>query len=124
MLHVNSGALGTPAATTEGDLNVRSTSFLQTQTILKALEFASARGGFGSNAQQKKTAQQLLKSMKSNQSVSGRHQQLTAMLKKGASIEDMIRATGASRRTVFRYLNHFEEAGINLNLAGGKYKLK
>jgi len=103
---------------------VRSTSFLQTQTILKALEFASTRGGFGSNAQQKKTAQQLLKSMKSNQSVSGRHQQLTAMLKKGASIEDMIKATGASRRTVFRYLNHFEEAGINLNLAGGKYKLK
>lgn len=103
---------------------MRSTSFLQTQTILKALEFATARGGFGSDAQQKKTAQQLLKSMKSNQSVSGRHQQLTAMLKKGASIDDMMKSTGASRRTVFRYLNHFEEAGITLNLVGGKYKLK
>jgi Fic family protein len=115
--------LGTPAAATQGDITVRSTSFLQTQAILKALEFASAKGGFGSNAQLKKTAQSLLKTMRSNQSVSGRHQQLTNMLKKGATIEEMIKSTGASRRTIFRYLNHFEEAGINLDLSGGKYRL-
>lgn len=102
---------------------MRSTSFLQTQAIVKALEFASTKGGFGNNAQLKKTAQSLLKSMKSNQSVSGRHQQLTNMLKRGATIEEMIKSTGASRRTIFRYLNHFEEAGINLDLAGGKYRL-
>ena len=107
-----------------GDFIVQSTSYLQTQTILRALEFASSKGGFGSNARQKKTALGLIKSMKSNESVSGRHQQLSAMLKKGATIEEMIKATGASRRTIFRYLNHFEDAGLDIAIAEGKYKLK
>lgn len=102
---------------------MRNTSFLQTQAILKALEFTSAKGGFGTNAQMKKTAQGLIKTMKSNQSVSGRHQQLTNMLRRGTTIEEMIKSTGASRRTVFRYLNHFEEAGMDLKLEGGRYKL-
>jgi len=102
---------------------VQSTSYTQTQTILRALEFATSRGGFA-NAQQKKAAAALIKSMRSKESVSGRHQQLATMLKRGATIDDMIKVTGSSRRTVFRYLNQFEEAGLNVQLAGGKYKLK
>ena len=107
-----------------GDYTVQSTSYLQTQTILRALEFALSKGGFGTNAHQKKTALALIKDMKSNESVSGRHQQLTAMLKKGASIAEMIKAAGASRRTIFRYLNHFEDAGLDISIVDGKYKLK
>ena len=102
---------------------MQQTSFSQTQTILKALEFALAKNGFVGNGKQKKTAQALIRSMKSNESLSGRHQQLVGMLKKGATIDDMIKATGSSRRTVFRYLNHFEDAGVNITLVGGKYKL-
>ena len=102
---------------------MQNTSFLETQTILKALEFSLAKGGFGSNAKQKKTATGLVKTMKSTKSVSGRHQQLVAILKKGASIEQMMKAVSASRRTIFRYLNHFEEAGHDIVIANGKYKL-
>ncbi len=107
-----------------GDSNVRNTSFLETQTILRALEFALAKGGFGANTKQKKAAAALIKTMKSTKSVSGRHQQLIAMLKKGASLAQMMKATGSSRRTVFRYLNHFEDAGLDIALAKGKYKLE
>ena len=107
-----------------GDIIVQSISYLQTETLLRALEFATSKGGFGTNARQKKTALALIKSMKSNESVSGRHQQLSAMLKKGATIGEMIKATGASRRTIFRYLNHFEDAGLDIAIADGKYKLK
>ena len=103
---------------------MRNTSFLETQTILRALEFALAKGGFGANAKQKKAAGALIKSMKSTRSVSGRHQQLIAMLKKGATLAQMMKATGSSRRTIFRYLNHFEDAGLDIVLANGKYKLK
>lgn len=103
---------------------MQNTSFLETQTILRALEFSLAKGGFGTNARQKRTASGLVKTMKSNKSVAGRHQQLVAVLKKGASIEQMMKAVGASRRTIFRYLNHFEEAGHDIVISGGRYTLK
>jgi len=103
---------------------VQNTSFLQTQTILRALEFAYAKGGFGSSAKQKKMAAALIQQMKSNKSVSGRHQQLMALLTKGATIEAMMKATDSSRRTIFRYLNHFEDAGVEIELVQGHYRLK
>ena len=103
---------------------MQSTSYLQTQTILRALEFATSKGGFGTNTHQRKTALALIKDMKSNESVSGRHQQLSAMLRRGASIAEMMKAADASRRTIFRYLNHFEDAGLNISITDGKYKLK
>jgi len=103
---------------------VRDTNFVQTETILRALEYALSHGGFGKNARQKKAAASLIKEMKSNQSVTGRHQQLAAMLKKGATVEQMIRASGSSRRTIFRYLNHFENAGMDITIDRGTYKLK
>ena len=103
---------------------MRNTSFLDNQTVLRALEFTLAKGGFGKNAKQKKTATSLVRKMKSTDSVSGRHQQLMAMLRKGATLEQMMKASGSSRRTIFRYLNHFEDAGADISLLGGKYKLK
>ncbi len=103
---------------------MQSTSFLQTQTIVRALEFTLARGGYGANTKHKQTAAALIRDMKSTRSVSGRHQQLKQMLTKGATIDQMIKATGSSRRTIFRYLNHFEDAGIDIALSNGKYKLK
>lgn len=103
---------------------MRNTSFQETRTILTALEFSLKKGGFTDSAAQKKTAQQLVKEMKSNESVSGRQQQLMGLLKRGSSIDQMMTSTGSSRRTIFRYLNHFEEAGVAIELANGKYRLK
>ena len=103
---------------------MQDTRFMRTQTILRALKFSLAKGGFSKDAKQKKTATALVKQMQSTKSVSGRHLQLTSLLKKGASIKQMTKSTGASRRTVFRYLNHFEEAGIDLILEDGTYRFK
>ncbi|MBU0718365.1 MAG: helix-turn-helix domain-containing protein [Planctomycetes bacterium] len=103
---------------------MQDTRFMRTQTILCALKFTLAKGGFGKDAKQSRTAKALIKQMESTKSVSGRHLQLTALLKKGASIKQMTQSTGASRRTVFRYLNHFEEAGIDLILEDGIYRFK
>ena len=103
---------------------MQNSGFLQTQTILRGLEFALAKGAFADNAAQKRTAAALLKEMKGNKSVGGRQQLLTSILKKGATVEEMVKATGSSRRTIFRYLNNFEEAGVNIQLDGGKYTLK
>ena len=103
---------------------MQNSSYLQTQTILRGLEFALAKGAFADNQGQKRTAAALIKEMKGNKSVGGRHQLLTSILKKGATVEEMVKATGSSRRTIFRYLNHFEEADVNLQLEGGKYRLK
>lgn len=102
---------------------MRTTSLDETQAVIRALEFALGRDGFAT-ARQKKTAAALIKSMRSTESVSGRHDQLLSLLKKGATIRQMIKASGTSRRTVFRYLNHFEEAGMDIVLVDGKYKLK
>lgn len=103
---------------------MQTTSFAETQTILRALEFAMAKGGFGTNTRQKKTAAVLIKKMKSNRSVGGRHLQLLNVLKKGVTIDEMIKATGSSRRTMFRYLNHLEDAGFDIVITDGKYRLK
>lgn len=103
---------------------MRSKNFVETQTIVRALEFSLAKGAFASDSRQKKTAQALLREMQSNHSVSGRHQQLAALLKKGATVEQMMKATDSSRRTVFRYLNDFEDAGMNIELDDGKYSAK
>jgi len=103
---------------------LRNTSFLQTQTILNALEFALRKGGFKYDPQQKKTAAALVREMKGTRSVSGRQQQLMAMLERGATIDQMIAGTRSSRRTIFRYLNHFEDAGIDIVILDGKYRLK
>jgi len=103
---------------------VQHATFLETETILRALEFASAKGAFGDNAKLKKTAATLIQGMKSKKSLGGRQQQLRTLLKKGATIDEMIKAIGSSRRTIFRYLNSFEDAGIDIVLEGGRYTLK
>ena len=103
---------------------MQNSGFLQTQTILRGLEFALSKGAFADNPVQKRTATTLIKEMRGNKSVGGRQQLLTSILKKGATVEEMVKATGSSRRTIFRYLNDFEEAGVNIQLDGGKYTLK
>jgi len=105
-------------------MKVTQTGYLQTETIIKALEFTLQRGGFGASARHKKIAATLLKSMKGNQSISGRHQQLASLLRKGATLSQLIKGIGASRRTIFRYLNHFETAGFEVEVENGLYRLR
>jgi DNA-binding transcriptional ArsR family regulator len=91
--------------------------------MLRALEFTLARGGFD-DPRQKKAAAGLVKDLRGNKSRGGRQQVLTSILKKGATVGEMVRATGSSRRTIFRYLNSFEEAGLEIQLENGVYRFK
>lgn len=102
---------------------MQNSNFLQTQTMLRALEFTLARGGF-TDARQKKTATALIRELKGTDSLGGRQQLLISLLKKGATVETMVKASASSRRTVFRYLNDFEEAGMEIELDKGVYRLK
>ncbi len=103
---------------------VRMTSYDETQTIVAALEFSLRKGGFGQDSSQKKTAARMIKEMKSASTVSGRQQQIVQALGKGATIGQMMKAIGSYRRTIFRYLNHFEEAGLEIELTGSKYRMR
>ena len=103
---------------------MQQSSFVETETILQALEFANAKGAFNANPRKKKTASELIRRMRSHHSLSGRRQQLRDLLRNGATIDEMIKNIRASRRTVFRYLNHFEEAGLTIILEDGKYHIK
>lgn len=103
---------------------MRSIKFEETRAIVTALEFALKKGAFGQDSSQKKVAARILKAMKSEDTPSGRQQQVVQALRKGATIGQMMKAIGASRRTVFRYLNHFEEAGLEIELDGSEYRLK
>jgi DNA-binding NarL/FixJ family response regulator len=103
---------------------MRTTSYEETQAIVAALEFALKKGGFGQESNQKKTAARIIKEMKSASTVSGRQQQIVQALQKGTTIPQMMKAIGASRRTIFRYLNHFEEAGLDIELTGSTYRMK
>lgn len=103
---------------------MRGASYLEMQTIVAALEFALSRGEFDAKARQKRAAQQLIKRLRSNRTISGRQEQIMALLKNGASIPQMVQASGTSRRTIFRYLNHYEEAGFDLEIANGKYQIR
>jgi len=49
---------------------------------------------------------------------------LMPMLKKGANIAQMVKSSGTSRRTIFRYLNHLEEAGMDITIVDGVYRIK
>lgn len=103
---------------------MRTRSYEETQAIVAALEFALKKGGFGQDSSRKRTAVRMLKDMRSASTMSGRQQQVVQALTRGATVSQMMKAIGASRRTIFRYLNHFEEAGLEIELTGSKYRMK
>jgi biotin operon repressor len=46
---------------------------------------------------------------------------MIGLMEKGASLADIGRKLRSSRRTVFRYLNHLEDACISITLDKNKY---
>ena len=111
---------------------LKGTSFAQTQAILRALEFGIAKGAYKGNANQKKAAQALVQQMKSNKSVSGRHQQLLSILKKGEEMgfevpyhaglqvkkpEDIIKVSLEDALAGFRKLDH-DDVDVFLHVGG------
>ena len=63
----------------------------------------------------------LCKELEGEKSIYGRQLRMISLMEKGASIAGLVRKLRCSRRTVFRYLNYFEDAGVSVTLEDGKY---
>jgi biotin operon repressor len=103
-----------------GQLSARS-DFAETFAVHVALKVAVKSKQYDRNPGVKKAAEALCKDLESERSIYGRQLKMIAIMEKGASIAEIGRKLHSSRRTVFRYLNHLEEAGISLSLEQGKY---
>ena len=95
--------------------------FSEAFAIHVALKCALKSKQYDKNAAVKKAAEGLVKELESERSIYGRQLKLIGLMEKGATIADIGRKLRSSRRTVFRYLNHLEEAGVSLSLKNGKY---
>jgi biotin operon repressor len=69
----------------------------------------------------RKAAQQLCSELEGERSIYGRQLKMIGLMEKGATLAEIGRKLRCSRRTVFRYLNHLEDAGIAIKLDGSKY---
>lgn len=98
-----------------------SSDFTEMLAIHAALKAALKSRQFENNAPLKAAANKLCKSLESDKSVYGKQVKMLKQMEGGATVADLGRKLKISRRTVFRYLNYFEEAGIDITLDGSKY---
>jgi biotin operon repressor len=104
--------------------NLRNKSdFTETVAVHAALRQALKSRMFKGDPKVQSAAQKLVKSLESERSIYGRQLKMIQLMQKGATIEKMGRQLRCSRRTLFRYLNHLESAGIDITLEGREYKV-
>ncbi len=101
-------------------LSARS-EFTETFAIHVALKSAIKGKAYEKNAAVKKAAEKLCKDLAGERSIYGRQLNMINLMERGATLAEIGRKLRCSRRTVFRYLNHLEEAGIAIKLQGTKY---
>lgn len=102
--------------------NLRNKSdFTETFAVHAALRQALKGNIFGKDPKVRGAAQKLVRSLESERSIYGRQLKMIQLMQKGATIEKMRRQLRCSRRTLFRYLNHLEAAGIDITLEGRRY---
>ncbi len=104
--------------------NVRNRSdFTETLAVHAALKLAIKNKLFTKDDRVRKSADKLLAALESERTTYGRQLKMLALMKNGAGIEAMRRKLRCSRRTIFRYLNHLESAGVEISLEGTQYKV-
>ena len=101
-------------------LSARS-DFTETFAIHVGLRSALKSRQYQKNAAVRKAAEKLCDELQGERSISGRQLRMVNLMEKGVTLAEISRTLRCSRRTVFRYLNHLEEAGISINLSGSKY---
>ena len=112
----------TKGATRNMAANVRNRSdFAETFAVHAALKHALARKLYAGDPSTQKSAAALVKALESDRSIYGRQLKMIGLMTKGASIQQMVKSLRCSRRTIFRYLNHLEAAGVSVTLEGGRY---
>ena len=72
-------------------------------------------------SRREKAALRLRKELEGDDSIFGRQLKMIGLMEKGATVAELCRKLKCSRRTLFRYLNYLEDAGIDIRLDGTKY---
>jgi len=101
-------------------LSARS-EFTETLAIHVGLKNALKANEYSKIPAVQKAAEKLCQELAGERSIYGRQLSMIRLMEKGASIEALGRKLRCSRRTVFRYLNHLEDAGVSIKLENGKY---
>lgn len=103
-------------------MNLRNGSdFIESLAVHAGLKLALKQRVFKNSPRARKSAEGLLASLESSRSTYGRQLKMLQLMQKGASVQTMGKSLRCSRRTVFRYLNHLENAGVEITLSGETY---
>lgn len=100
-----------------------SSDFTQTLAIHAALRLAAKHKLFAGETHLRKTAEKLLAALESDRTIYGRQLKMLTLMQDGATVDTMRRKLRCSRRTVFRYLNELEAAGVEISLQGQRYRV-
>ncbi len=95
--------------------------FTATFAVHAALRLAAKQKLFAKDARLRKTAEKLLADLESDRTIYGRQLKMLTLMRSGTTVDAMRRKLRCSRRTVFRYLNHLEVAGLGITLEGRTY---
>ena len=102
--------------------NLRTTAeFGETFAVHAALRHALKSGIYKNDPEVQDAAQKLVKTLESERSLYGRQLRMIQAMESGITIEQMGRLLHCSRRTLFRYLNHLEAAGVEITLENSEY---
>ncbi len=101
-------------------LSARS-DFTETLAIHVALKTALKTNRYQKNPAVRRAAAKLIAELESERSIYGRQLKMVGQMEQGATLPDLGRKLRTSRRTIFRYLNHLEDAGITIKLQDNKY---
>lgn len=71
----------------------------------------------------RKAAEAMLKDLEAARGVYGRQLKMIELMQKGITLDELRRKLSCSRRTVFRYLNELEAAGVTVELDGTTYSV-
>jgi biotin operon repressor len=104
--------------------SIRTTAeFRETFAVHAALRHAIRSGLYKGDPEVLEAAQKLVKTLESERSLYGRQLRMIHAMESGITIEQMGKLLRCSRRTLFRYLNHLEAAGIDITLENRQYKV-
>lgn len=106
-----------------GQLSAKS-DFTETFAIHVALKHALKSKRYEGTPEVRKAAEALCKDLEGEKSIYGRQLKMITAMEGGATIAELGRKLRSSRRTIFRYLNHLEDAGVSITLHDGKYRIE
>ena len=102
---------------------LKRSDFKETYAIHAALRNGLKTNLFAKDPAAKKAAERQLKHMESDKSIYGRQCKMLKLMIKGATIAQLRKGLTCSRRTVFRYFNDLEKAGIEISLDESGYRV-